>query len=157
MKHSLKNLIGRSPMRIGKLIILLFMASAYANGQLVTYPLVSTGGFNFNPNPALSNTNVNAAAFLPGSEIENANPNGTAWRVKNRKTDPSKLWPNSATNNYHFDVVVGPKAGYDMNITSLSFIVRQIENGDIDLMIAPKFQVNGAGRRATSRAPRPPS
>ncbi|HMO60997.1 MAG TPA: PKD domain-containing protein [Ferruginibacter sp.] len=128
------------------LLNLQFFFGTSLNAQVIaTYPMVSAGGFNFNYNPALSNPNITALPMQVGSELESNAPNNTAWRIKNLKNHPSKLWPFEPTDNYHFQYPVYPKLGYDFNLTSISFTIKQIENGPIDLMILPRFQVNGTG------------
>lgn len=120
-----------------------FTAQSFA--QIATYPLVSTGGFGFNNNPAATNANVTATAMQVGTELENSAPNSVGWRIKNKKTDPSKLWPTTAKDAYHFEFPISPKAGYDYLLTGITFTLKEISNGPIDLMIAPKFQVDGTG------------
>lgn len=133
------------------LIVQAFMIVSEASGQvLATYPLRNKNAAVGNTEPGdawVANTdpNINAGARSLGANMENPSQNSTGWRARGNKQDPSKLWPSTATEGYHFQFPLSTKPGYDAQITGITVDITEAMQAPVDLMILPAFQVNGSG------------
>ena len=114
---------------------------------IATYPLKS-GGSNPPVGTALAtgtSVNVTAGSVTVGTQITNTpggSYNGSGLRMK--LISGLNNWPNSATDEYHLDVPISPKANYDFSLDSITYIVNAVNSSE-PLLAVPMYQIDGAG------------
>ncbi|MFT3681461.1 MAG: PKD domain-containing protein [Ferruginibacter sp.] len=133
-----------------------FSAQNNLFGQLAVYPLRSANAVNNNtPNGeaqvSLTNANVEALKMIYGTNMEQANHNGTGVRMRTNVSGSTAPWPTTPTDGYGFDIPISPKGAFDMSITGIT-VSTGSGNSDFDVdaagtvfYIAPYFQVDNAG------------
>ena len=133
-------------------LLVLITTIVQVNAQvLATYPLRSSHrdvdntapGFAW---PAQTNANVTALEAKTGSDMQALKPNASGSRIRIVDNSDGPYWASSVTDGYHIDFPVSPKAGFDLQLSSIEFATTENRAAaDRRLYFHPHFQVNGTG------------